>query len=113
MNISGLSDIGMLSRVALSSQGVAALVCRERIHILSGSNRDELKSGPTKTEIFVYAAFNERGDKLYAWAVGGQKDVLFVWSVIDGAVRRPHTIMCQYRSVSFLIYSMYQHTHYD
>jgi hypothetical protein len=88
-------DLGLLDSVAISPQGVVALVCRTVIFIKNAqsivSNRSSgtpEKLYPDNGQIFAHAAFNDVGKFLFAWAYDSDGkslpvESLHVWKVHD------------------------------
>lgn len=107
-------DLGLLDSVAISPQGVVALVCRTVIFIKNAksivSNRSSgtpEKLYPTNGQIFAHAAFNDVGKFLFAWAYDSDGkslplesfpvESLHVWKVHDKLVEH---FEARYPSVS-------------
>lgn len=103
-------DLGLLDSVAISPQGVVALVCRTEIFIKNAqsivSNRSSgapEKLYPTNGQIFAHAAFNDIGKFLFAWAYDSDGksllpvESLHVWKVYDRFVKH---FEARYPSVS-------------
>ncbi|KAF8848231.1 kinase-like protein [Acephala macrosclerotiorum] len=80
-------EIGMLDKVAVSEQGVAALVCRGKILTVTLQSRKTtpLYASAEDDQSFTHAAFNDTGDLLFAWAYG-QTDKLYCWRSQNGVV---------------------------
>jgi len=90
-------DLGLLRSVAISPQGVVALVCRSEIRIKYaqsiGNNRSSdppRKLYPDNGQAIAHAAFNDVGKYLFAWAYGSKGESLHVWEV-GSFVKHPVT----------------------
>ncbi|KAN0076451.1 hypothetical protein V8E54_006593 [Elaphomyces granulatus] len=88
-------DLGLLRSVAISPQGVVALVRQGDILIKKAqsieSNRSSgipLKLYPDNGHVFAHAAFNDVGTLLFAWAYGKGVESLHVWKVGDSSLNR-------------------------
>jgi hypothetical protein len=93
-------DLEFLSNVAISPQGVVALVRRNDILIKSAHSIKSNRSTPLELgqlEVFVHAAFNDVGKLLFAWTYGSKRSSLYVWEISDRLVK--HSV-AHYLSVS-------------
>ncbi|OXV11395.1 hypothetical protein Egran_00846, partial [Elaphomyces granulatus] len=87
-------DIGLLRSVAISPQGVVALVRRDDILIKRTQcyGSTPLKLFPDNGQVFAHAAFNDGGTLLFAWAYGYKGESLRVWKVGDSLSW--HSVAC-------------------
>ncbi|KUJ15960.1 kinase-like protein [Mollisia scopiformis] len=93
------SETGMLEKVAVSEQGVAALVCRKKIVIVTmGSSKETISLYASGDQNFTHAAFNDTGDLLFAWAYG-QTDKLYCWRCQDSVFQRATESESPYETV--------------
>ncbi|RAH81793.1 kinase-like protein [Aspergillus japonicus CBS 114.51] len=78
------SDIGFISSVAISAQGILALVCDKEILLRSQTSQFETQCLFSERELdqtFTQAIFNDQGSMLFAWAIGSRQESLYVWRI--------------------------------
>ncbi|PYI31515.1 kinase-like protein [Aspergillus indologenus CBS 114.80] len=89
-------NVDFISSVAVSPHGTFALV-RDREIILRSGYRDYniryLTTGLNLDQTFTHAAFSDRGNMLFAWAVWGKQESLYVWRVDDNTFPGPHHVI--------------------
>ncbi|TLD24525.1 kinase-like protein [Venturia nashicola] len=101
-NVERKIDISLLTKVAVSQHGIAALLCHGTIYVVTIEDTPIVTpiSG-TKEQAFTDIAFNEDASLLFAWAFGSLRDSLYVWRCRkqqDKSSSAAHTKIIPYNS---------------